>query len=944
MKRWSIYFKRSLRMFTCLAAAALMLSGCRQSGADVNETSLKRDVEKEESTVETTTEYNNKGIPDGNGETTVETAIGNDKEAITDEVVGTTTEAASEAVSQVQEDCVVTRFPTIYSDVPDIDIIRVDDTYYMVSTTMNLCPGVPIMKSTDLVHWRIVNYVYDTFEDDDITNLRNGQDMYSRGSWAASLKYNEADKLYYVGFTSNNHGFYIYTTDDIENGEWKKYHTSKGFHDPALFFEDDRLYVISASGGSCRITGLELTENGEILTTADFGTQTLFTADGWGLWEGAHAYKVGDYYYIFIIASPTNRWIRTQLCYRSRELIGGEWEEKIVYQKGIGGSSAGLAQGGIVDTINGDWYAFLFQDRGGIGRSPSIIAVNWEQDWPLMGAYDIEGHLTANEYINKMTINLKEDEAGSYIVDSDDFNYAEGEGLKLVWQWNHNPQNDFWSVTDRPGYLRLTTDVIADNVYYAHNSLTQRTLAPKFWSEVKLSTDNMKPGDYAGICAVADKYAMVGIMCDDAGNRYIYQADADFKTAFEQPNEIIDTALEPGQEICLRIDYEFKNGTSDNAVFSYSYDGENFTTIGRKQSLGFSTATTFMGTRTWLFNYATGETGGYVDFDYYKAGDPSGEINTCGMEKNMEENKKTFGKNPIISSIYTADPAPMVYGDTLYLYTTHDEDELINDFYTMFNWHCYSTKDMVNWTDHGQIFSLDDISWADDRAWAPQCIERNGKFYLYCPVHKKNGGMAIAVGVADSPVGPFKDLGHPLVDEGDWNDIDPTVFIDDGGQAYLYFGNPELRYVLLNEDMISYDEKVGVVKIPMTEEAFAKGSHTTGTTYAEGPWFYKRNGIYYMVYAAFGEGKKDEHLAYSTSTTPTGPWVYGGVLMTEEGGTFTNHPGIADFKGHSYLFYHTGELPGGSLFHRSVCVAEFHYNDDGSIDTIAKCDGVNAVE
>ena len=313
--------------------------------------------------------------------------------------------------------------------------------------------------------------------------------------------------------------------------------------------------------------------------------------------------------------------------------------------------------------------------------------------------------------------------------------------------------------------------------------------------------------------------------------------------------------------------------------------------------------------------------------------------------QNVDSEKPGFCSNPIIKTTYTADPAPMVFGDTLYLYTTHDEDRLENHFYTMNNWYCFSTKDMATWTDHGVIFSLDDISWADGRAWAPQCIERNGKFYLYCPVHKENGGMAIAVGISDKPEGPYKDLGHPLVDEGDWNDIDPTVFIDDDGQAYLYFGNPELRYVLLNEDMISYDEKVGIGRIPMTEEAFSKGSHMTGTSYAEGPWFYKRNGLYYMVYAAFSGEKGDgiqhnEHLAYSTSDSPLGPWVYGGVLMTEEGGTFTNHPGIADFKGHSYLFYHTGELPGGNLFHRSVCAAEFKYNDDGSIGTIAKCDGV----
>lgn len=308
----------------------------------------------------------------------------------------------------------------------------------------------------------------------------------------------------------------------------------------------------------------------------------------------------------------------------------------------------------------------------------------------------------------------------------------------------------------------------------------------------------------------------------------------------------------------------------------------------------------------------------------------------------MAEN---FGTNPIIRDIYTADPAPMVYGDTLYLYTTHDENELIGDFYTMNDWRCYSTKDMVHWTDHGKVFDIKDIEWAEDRAWAPQCCERNGKFYLYCPVHKRGGGVCIAVGVADTPVGPFKDIGHPLVEEGegDWNDIDPTVFIDDDGQAYLYFGNPELRYVLLNEDMVSY--KGDVQKIPMTVESFAKGSHMTGTSYGEGPWFYKRNGIYYMVFAGFlgekGE-KHNEYFGYSTSKSPTGPWVYGGVLM-EEGPCFTNHPGVCDFKGHSYLFYHTDELPGGSLFHRSVCVAEFKYNADGSIDTVAKCKGVKGI-
>ena len=183
--------------------------------------------------------------------------------------------------------------------------------------------------------------------------------------------------------------------------------------------------------------------------------------------------------------------------------------------------------------------------------------------------------------------------------------------------------------------------------------------------------------------------------------------------------------------------------------------------------------------------------------------------------------------NPIVQNIYTADPAPMVSGDTLYLYTSHDEDELVKNFYTMNDWKCYSTKDMVNWTDHGTVLSRDDFKWmdtTDPRAWAPQCVERNGKFYMYVPVHKKNGGMVIGVGVSDKATGPFVDaIGKPLVDEGDWNDIDPTVFIDDDGQAYLYFGNPNLRYVKLNEDMLSYDTTIGeegVVSLDMNESGF----------------------------------------------------------------------------------------------------------------------------
>jgi arabinoxylan arabinofuranohydrolase len=284
--------------------------------------------------------------------------------------------------------------------------------------------------------------------------------------------------------------------------------------------------------------------------------------------------------------------------------------------------------------------------------------------------------------------------------------------------------------------------------------------------------------------------------------------------------------------------------------------------------------------------------------------------------------------NPIIQNRYTADPAPMVHGDTVYLCTSHDEDVTVDDFFTMNDWQVFSSKDMVNWTDHGSPLRYQTFSWATGKAWAPHCIHRNGKFYFYVPVSD-----SIGVAVSDSPTGPFEDaIGSPLL--SNYQYIDPTVFIDDDGQAYLYFGNPRLWYVKLNEDMISYSGQVE--QIPMDAASFGQrnGVAERPTLYEEGPWFYKRNDLYHMVFAM---GPLPEPIGYSTSTSPTGPWSYKGVIMSNESGhAFTNHAGVVDFKGHSYFFYHTQELPGGGGFKRSVAVERFDYNTDGSFPTIRK--------
>ncbi|MGW0480153.1 family 43 glycosylhydrolase [Nonomuraea sp. NPDC003214] len=284
--------------------------------------------------------------------------------------------------------------------------------------------------------------------------------------------------------------------------------------------------------------------------------------------------------------------------------------------------------------------------------------------------------------------------------------------------------------------------------------------------------------------------------------------------------------------------------------------------------------------------------------------------------------------NPIVQTIYTADPAPLVHDGRVYVYTGHDEDG--STYFTMRDWRVYSSSDMANWTDHGSPLSLATFAWADANAWAGHVAHRNGRFYWYVPVRDRaSGSMAIGVAVANSPTGPFRDaIGRPLVNNGE---IDPNVLIDDNGQAYLYWGNPRLWYVRLNTDMISYSGSP--TQIPLTTAGYGTrtGNAARPTLYEEAPWVFKRNGLYYNVFAA---ECCSEFIAYSTAPTATGPWTYRGTIMPRQGSSFTNHAGIVDFAGGSYFFYHNGALPGGGGFTRSVAVEKFTYNADGTIPVI----------
>ena len=300
----------------------------------------------------------------------------------------------------------------------------------------------------------------------------------------------------------------------------------------------------------------------------------------------------------------------------------------------------------------------------------------------------------------------------------------------------------------------------------------------------------------------------------------------------------------------------------------------------------------------------------------------------------------TKAQNPIISNMFTPDPAPFVYGDKVYLFVDHDEEG--STYFHMKDWMLYSTEDMVNWTYLGTMITTETFAWAKhgDRAWASQGVERNGKWYWYVCCNTASGGDALAVAVADDPQGPWTDaIGGPLA-EG-FGFIDPTVFIDDDGKAYLFWGNKGLWYGELNDDMVSfrngwqevpgYHDPECFGELQMKENWANGGKKELMTQYEEGPWLVKRNGTYILSYPA---GGVPEHMAYSTAPTINGPWTYRGRIMDEAENSFTIHGGNITFKGRDFMFYHNGALPGGGGFCRSACVEEFKWNDDGSFPFI----------
>ncbi len=490
--------------------------------------------------------------------------------------------------------------PLIYADVPDMSMIRVGDTYYMSSTTMHLSPGVPIMASKDLVNWKLISYAYDTLASNDALNLADGQTAYGRGSWASCLIHHDGT-FYVTTFSATTGRTHVYATEDPAAGPWTATSFQPSYHDHTIFFDDDgRVYMIYG-GGTLHLLELKpdlsgVMEGGldQVLienASAPAGGNIMLGA------EGSQLFKVDGKYYLFNIAWPRGG-MRTVIIHRADQ-ITGPWEGRVALQ------DKGVAQGGLIDTPDGRWYAYLFRDNGGVGRIPYLVPVTWEDGWPVLG---VDGKVPDTLDLPASTGLIPG------LVASDEFKRKKGDRpLPLVWQWNHNPDAAHWSLTDRKGYLRLTTARTDTSFVVARNTLTQRTIGPVSTGVTALDTRGMREGDYAGLALLQKNYGLLGVKVE--GGKY-YLVMSNVASGGEAAVERVPLDQ---RKVYLRASCDFTD-RKDLAQFYYSLDGKKWTAIGTPLPMPY-TLPHFMGYRFGLFNYTTAAPGGYADFDYFRITD-----------------------------------------------------------------------------------------------------------------------------------------------------------------------------------------------------------------------------------------------------------------------------------------------------------------------------------
>ncbi|WP_161878969.1 glycoside hydrolase family 43 protein [Alkalibacterium sp. MB6] len=505
-------------------------------------------------------------------------------------------------------------YPLLPLDYPDPDVIRVDDTYYLVSTTMHFMPGCEILKSYDLVNWEHACYVYDRLDSTPAQCLEGDLNIYGKGMWAASLRHHKGS--FYVVFAANDtRKTYLYTTSDLSK-PWKKQFIEGFYHDASLFFDDDeRIYLVYGN------TQIWLTElKSDLTAPKDGGIHKVIVSeeDNPNLgYEGSHFYKINNQYYLFLIHSLPTEWKRVQVCYTATSL-DDPFVGKEVLNDDRGYFNQGIAQGGIVDSTVGDWYAVLFQDMGAVGRLPVLVPVSWEEEFPVFGK--------GNKVPKRIEVLANKPEYKyAPLYGSDDFRLSAGTpyGLKSFWQFNHEPNIDGFSINPEKGYYEIINQKTSKEMTQSQNMLTQRMTYPTCAAEVTIDASKLKNGDTAGFAVLQYRYAFIGIKRENDQYRLIltsYSGKSDkgkVKQSEKNATVLIELPLDR-TTITFKIEVDFRD-LSDKVQFYYK-DMNEYIQLGPDIKLFFDLEH-FVGNRFALFSMATESIEGrarFFNFNYFK--------------------------------------------------------------------------------------------------------------------------------------------------------------------------------------------------------------------------------------------------------------------------------------------------------------------------------------
>jgi alpha-N-arabinofuranosidase len=468
--------------------------------------------------------------------------------------------------------------PVLWADFPDPDVIRVDNKYYMVSTSMFYFPGVTVMESSDLVNWKIAANAIENFDAHPAYNMDGGH-RYGKGQWATSIRY--FNNQFYLLFTTLNEGSFMCTAPKA-SGPWTVHKLDAFLYDPGLFVDTDgRVYVIH---GNTEIQLTEMTADGLRVKVKE---KLIYKAHRRGL-EGNHCYKIGDYYYIFCTyGGPQGN----QVCLRSKSLTG-PFEERVMLNDHTNYAPLVLHQGCLIDLPDGSYWSIIFQDHGGLGRIPYLLPVTWTAGWLLLGN-PMDGNITLKKPIDSKEI--------AVFPTTDEFDLP---ALAAQWQFNHNPDKDKYSLTERKGWLRLHTATVTDSIMQARNTVCQRIFGPHSQATAKIDISKMQAGDKAGLMLLQDPNASLTI----------YKSKKGAELQMTVSDLVVSSQALESSIVYLRAEV---SGISDKANFFYSLDDKQYHPIGKEFKMEYK-LTVFCGNRYGLFSYATQKLGGLIDVDWFR--------------------------------------------------------------------------------------------------------------------------------------------------------------------------------------------------------------------------------------------------------------------------------------------------------------------------------------